>query len=111
MAATPEAKAKKYVRDILNLYAPIYYLSTVTGGFGRSGAPDITGCHNGRYFGIEVKADTELTELQRDNLDRVREAGGFAMVLRKNSQGVVDGTDYLLAFLNGAPNEQNKQAY
>lgn len=101
MAATPEAKAKKTVRRMLD-DAGCYYIMSVTGGFGRSGAPDITGCHRGRYFGIEVKADTELTELQKHNLQQIKLAGGFPFVVRISSKGFQEGVRELQIFLSGA---------
>lgn len=101
---TPEAKAKKEVKKLLDAHSA-YYVMTVTGGFGRSGAPDITGCSKGRYFGIEVKADTDPTPLQLKNLDLIRKAGGFAVVVRISSKGVVEGMDELEDFLNGSLKE------
>jgi hypothetical protein len=95
---TPEAKAKKKVKQLLEDYKA-YYVMSVTGGFGRSGAPDITGCSKGRYFGIEVKADTNVTPLQEKNLRLIREAGGFAIAVRISSDGVVEGMEELENFL------------
>ncbi len=57
MVATPEAKVKKVVvRQLKALGA--YYFSPVTGGFGRSGVPDIVGCFRGHFFAIECKEFT-----------------------------------------------------
>ena len=48
---TPEAKVKKVVvNQLRNLGA--YYFYPVTGGYGRSGVPDIVGCYKGKFFGI-----------------------------------------------------------
>lgn len=98
MAQTPESKAKKKVRDLLDEFGA-YYVSTVTGGYGKSGPPDITGCHAGRYFGVEVKADTDVTALQEDNLQQIREAGGYTFVCRLTKKGVATGYDELRTFL------------
>lgn len=95
---TPEAKAKKKVKELLDKHGA-YYVMTVTGGFGRSGAPDITGCSKGRYFGLEVKADTDVTPLQEKNLQQIRQAGGFAIAVRISSKGVVEGMAELENFL------------
>ena len=52
MAQTPEAKVKSLVtRQLKELGA--YYFYPATGGFGRSGVPDIVGCFNGLFFAIE----------------------------------------------------------
>ena len=55
MAQTPGAKVKSLVtRQLKELGA--YYFYPATGGFGRSGVPDIVGCFHGLFFGIECKA-------------------------------------------------------
>ena len=51
MAMTPEAKVKKKVVAHLNMLGA-YYFYPVTGGYGRSGVPDIIGCYKGQFFGI-----------------------------------------------------------
>ena len=62
MAMTPEAKVKKKVAEQLRALKA-YYFYPVTGGYGKSGVPDIVGCYNGKFFGIECKA--EVTNLLR----------------------------------------------
>ena len=52
---TPEAKVKKAVKKMLDDRGA-YYFMPATGGYGRSGVPDIVGCHKGIFFGIECKA-------------------------------------------------------
>ena len=52
----PEAKVKKNVVKQLKLMGA-YYFYPVTGGYGRSGVPDIVGCYSGNFFGIECKAE------------------------------------------------------
>ena len=47
----PEAKVKKNVVDQLKSMGA-YYFYPVTGGYGRSGVPDIVGCYGGNFFGI-----------------------------------------------------------
>ena len=49
MAMTPEAKVKKKVAEALKKLG-VYYFYPVTGGYGRSGVPDIVGCYNGKFF-------------------------------------------------------------
>lgn len=83
MAATPESKVKKKVVEILKQHKA-YYFYPVTGGYGSSGVPDIVACLNGRFVGIEVKADLSKrgpTELQKKNLRLIDEAGGVALVI------------------------------
>jgi Holliday junction resolvase len=59
MAMTPEAKVKKKVVEQLKSMGA-YYFYPVTGGYGASGVPDIVGCFEGRFFGIECKAEDAI---------------------------------------------------
>ena len=54
--ATPESKVKKRVVDMLKSYG-MYFFYPVTGGYGKSGVPDIVACWQGRFIGIEGKAN------------------------------------------------------
>lgn len=49
--------------------------------FTPSGVPDVLACYNGRFLGIEVKGGSSygLTELQKFNLKKIREAGGIGI--------------------------------
>lgn len=80
MAATPEAKVKARVTARLKEMGA-YYFYPVTGGYGRSGVPDIVGCYRGLFFGIECKAGkNKPTALQQKNLTDIGTAGGIALV-------------------------------
>lgn len=83
MAATPEKRVKDKIVKILKEFSA-YYFYPVSGGFGRSGVPDIVVCFRGRFIGIEVKADAKKnppTALQEKNLKEIRDNGGVALVL------------------------------
>ena len=85
MAATPEAKVKKKATQHLKQLGA-YYFYPVTGGFGRSGVPDIVACYQGLFFGIECKAGKgKPTALQQKNLDDIKAAGGFDMVVNEDN--------------------------
>lgn len=87
MADTPEKKVKKKVVDILKEYNA-YYFYPVTGGYGASGVPDIVACVNGRFLGIEVKADMKkrsVTTLQQKNLNEINKTGGIGVVIDANN--------------------------
>jgi|TARA_B110000495_G_scaffold26515_1_gene19534 Holliday junction resolvase len=89
MAMTPEAKVKKQVTRQLDAMGA-YYFYPVTGGYGRSGVPDIVGCYKGSFFGIECKAGKgKPTPLQDKNLKDIRKAGGMDMVINEDSWGDV----------------------
>jgi Holliday junction resolvase len=88
---TPEAKVKKVVvNQLRNLGA--YYFYPVTGGYGRSGVPDIVGCYQGKFFGIECKAGKNTpTRLQQINLDDIEKQKGIALIVNeKNMHSVRD---------------------
>ncbi len=88
---TPEAKVKKVVvNQLRNLGA--YYFYPVTGGYGRSAVPDIVGCYQGKFVGIECKAGKNTpTPLQQINLDDIEKQNGIALVVNeKNMHSVRD---------------------
>lgn len=85
MAATPEAKVKAQVRKILDAYGA-YYFSPVTGGFGKSGVPDIIACYKGNFIGVECKAGSNTpTALQLREMTRIKAAGGVAIVINETN--------------------------
>jgi Holliday junction resolvase len=102
MAQTPEAKVKSLVtRQLKELGA--YYFYPATGGFGRSGVPDIVGCFNGLFFAIECKAGSNKpTTLQQKNLDQIVQAGGLAWVVNEENMRDVSAT---LLSLRGPSNQ------
>jgi hypothetical protein len=86
---TPEAKVKKKVVQQLKLL-DAYYFYPVTGGYGRSGVPDIVGCYKGKFFGIECKAgNNKPTPLQELNLEEIRKSGGIALVINEENIDLV----------------------
>ena len=49
----------------------------------KAGVPDILGCYEGIFFGIEVKTPTtsnNVSKLQEYNLDKIRDSGGHSLV-------------------------------
>jgi hypothetical protein len=78
MGATgPEAKIKKKVKDLLTAHG-IWYFMPGNNGFGKSGIPDIIAIIDGRFVGIECKADKtkKPTPLQLKCGDEIMAAGG-----------------------------------
>ena len=72
---TPEAKVKKRVKALLDSMG-IYHFSPQTGGYGR--------CASGKFIGIECKAkDNKPTPLQERELQKIRQAGGFSLVINE----------------------------
>jgi len=82
---TPEAKVKRKITAKLKDMGA-YYFYPMTGGYGRSGVPDIVGCHRGMFFGIEVKAGkNKPTALQMKNLREIEAQGGLAIVVNEDN--------------------------
>ena len=74
---TFENKVKKFLDT-----QGAWYVKFFANSFTKSGIPDILACVNGYFVGIEVKAQNGTpSELQLYNVKKIREAGGFAMVL------------------------------
>ena len=85
MAMTPEAKVKKVVASQLRSLKA-YYFYPVTGGYGKSGVPDIIGCYRGKFFGIECKAGgNKPTALQEKNLKDITASEGMAFVVNEEN--------------------------
>jgi hypothetical protein len=85
MALTPEAKVKAQVKKILDAHKAYYFLPA-TGGYGRSGVPDIVCCLKGHFIGIEVKAGSNTpTALQLRELQRINDAGGIGLWVNEDT--------------------------
>ena len=60
-----------------------------THGYGSSGVPDVVACIEGKFVGVECKANgNKPTALQKKNLENIAEAGGYAFVVDDASIGV-----------------------
>jgi len=82
---TPEAKVKKKVVDVIKKNGA-YYFFPATGGYGRSGVPDIVCCYRAVFIAIECKAGTNKpTPLQEAEMDKIRQAQGFVRVVNENN--------------------------
>lgn len=96
---TPEKKVKQaVVKQLKDLGA--YYFYPVSGGYGASGVPDIVGCYQGKFFGIECKAgNNRPTALQEKNLRLIKESGGMSVVVNEENMGSV--IELLTEWCNG----------
>lgn len=99
MASTPEKKVKLKVRAILDWHEDVYYFTPMTGGYGRSGVPDIVGCYKGYFFAIECKAGKgTTTALQDKNIKEIEKAGGRVIVVNENN---LEDVRLMLSDMNG----------
>ena len=74
---TYENRVKEYLND-----QGCWVLKTWSNGVQREGVPDLLVCCNGYFMGIELKNETgKPSALQLWNIERIRAAGGIAIVL------------------------------
>lgn len=101
MGLTPEGKVKYKLVKFLNSLEPRPYIFfPQTGGYGRSGVPDVVGCWRGKFFAVECKAEGKgdnPTALQRRELQTINDAGGVAFVydgsiLDEDMEALLSGT-------------------
>ena len=98
--STPESKVKQKVTKALREIGA-YCFYPATGGYGKSGVPDVVACYRGRFFGIECKAGKNTTTaLQDKNLSEIEKAGGFSIVVNE------DNVDNLLPLMVAWVNEE-----
>lgn len=77
-----EADITRQIRDLLRALG-IFHFKHWGGPMSPKGLPDIMGCYDGRFFGIEVKAPGKKpTEAQSNVLWNIRKAGGISFVAR-----------------------------
>jgi len=90
---TPEAKVKKKVVNVLKEHGA-YYFFPATGGYGRSGVPDIVACFNSIFIGIECKSGSNKpTALQEAELRKIGAVGGHTLVV--NEDNIIDVNNLL----------------
>lgn len=82
---TPEGKVKAKVKKILNDIGCFYFFPA-SGGYGKSGVPDIIICHQGKFIAIECKANANpLTALQKFTLEQIELNGGLSLVINEGN--------------------------
>ena len=93
LTLTPEKKVKEKVKKILNKIGA-YHCMPATGGYGASGVPDIIACYQGRFIGIECKANGgKPTALQKKHLADIKNAKGLSLLIDESN---IDMLEYLL---------------
>jgi hypothetical protein len=92
---------KDYVRKIkeaIKKQWPQAYIFKVHGSVFSAGIPDLVGCVNGLFVGIEVKQPTTMknvTALQAKNIEWINKAGGLAFVCSDPKEAVAKINDRL----------------
>lgn len=81
MANQPEKKFENEVKRYLTSIGAWWY-KTMGTSYTRAGVPDILAVLNGRMIALEIKAaHGRPSALQLREIDRIRQAGGYARVL------------------------------
>ena len=98
---TPETKVKDKIKTILK-ELKCYYFMPSANGYGRSGIPDFIGCLNGAFFAIETKAGKgTTTALQDREIQRIKDAGGIALVINEENIDTLKRTLLLMVREHG----------
>lgn len=86
MAKQPESRMQKKIQEALKRGFPGLYIFKMWGGpFTPAGIPDLICCFRGRFIALEVKLphkSSKPSDIQLKTIDRIREAGGIAAVVR-----------------------------
>ena len=92
MAKGPEARLQKKIKGALedNFEGSFWFI--VHGGpYQAKGIPDIIGCINGKFIGIEVKIpgrEKKLTVIQARIIKLINQAGGLAFMTTSVEQAL-----------------------
>lgn len=87
--ATPESKVKAKVKEILT-ERKVYHFFPATGGYGRSGVPDVVACVGGIFMAIECKAKgNTATPLQQREMENIRSSGGMALLINETNLDIL----------------------
>lgn len=90
-----ETKIKDYLSSF-NCWFCKFFANSYT----KSGVPDVLACVNGKFVGIEVKAEKgRPSQLQIYNRDKIRESGGLSIILYPEQFG--DFKIFIQKILNG----------
>ncbi|MGE4420564.1 MAG: VRR-NUC domain-containing protein [Sulfurimonas sp.] len=90
------SEAKLQTKMIKRLEKENWYVRKVIAA-NRKGTPDIIACCDGQFVAIEVKLPgNKASALQEENISRIQEAGGKAVVL--------DSMEGLEGFIQGIKN-------
>ena len=83
MGMTPEGKIKKKLDKMLKSKEHLFFFPPQAGPFGASGIPDRVVCYQGKFLGIECKADAKkpLTALQLRAMRMIEAAGGTFFIV------------------------------
>jgi hypothetical protein len=85
-----EARLRSNIVKRLNAYSGFWFV-THADQYGTGGLPDIIGCYNGRFVGLEVKLpgkEHTLTQRQSHVLAKITAAGGIGAMVTTVDQAM-----------------------
>lgn len=88
-AKKPESRLQLKIRKELERVVGGFWIKFWGGLFTRVGIPDLIGCVEGRFFGLEVKMPGESpSAVQRHVIGLIRKAGGVAEVVTSPQEAI-----------------------
>lgn len=86
MGLTPEGKVTKqiidYLKSLKKTGVAIWWVKLHGGPMQKAGVPDLLVIKDGKHFLLEIKKPGgEATQLQQIQIDKINDAGGFAIVV------------------------------
>lgn len=91
MAAKAETRLRAKIVKALEREYPGIYVKHPHGSMYSSGLPDLIGCWEAVFFGLEVKTPDNkkgATKLQQLHLDNIEAAGGVSAVVRSPEEAI-----------------------
>ena len=85
----PESKLQRHIRKELETKVGGFWFKVHGGIFQMPGLPDLIGCVEGLFMGLEVKRGSkEPTKLQQITIKLIRSQGGYASTVRSSEEAV-----------------------
>lgn len=82
MTKQSEKQFENKIKAFLDTLPNAWHFKHWAGPYSKVGVPDIIGCVNGRFVGIEVKASNgKPSVLQIRNIKLINDAGGYARII------------------------------
>ena len=94
-----EAALIQKIRKYLVTVPDCFFWKEHGGQYGTAGIPDIIVCYRGRFVAMEAKVgNNQPTKLQAATIDKIRQAGGTAAVVRsvENARQVIEGLEVVV---------------
>ena len=90
MSTKPESKLQRKIRKVLEETVGGFWVKIHGSQYQKAGLPDLLGCVDGLFFGLEVKLQDigEPTKLQIETISDINRAGGVATIVRSPEEAI-----------------------